>query len=316
MHLILSHENADFDAVASMLAAHKLYPDGLPVLTERQNRNVVSFLALYRNGLPFISRDDYQAGRIRQITLVDARRPPQLRGVKPTTPLRIIDHHPLTDELGEHETFTGDEVGANTTLMVEMLQQHDITLTTLEATQLPLLDLTQYTTVVIGPRAYETSAELRAANPRLFAWVREGGTLVVQYGQFEMAQPGMMPHQVQFSRPAARVTREDAPVRILDAQSRLLRWPNRLAEADWSDWVQERALYMPSTIDERYRTPLAMQDPEEPEQRGAILDLPMGRGRYVYTSLSLFRQLPGGVPGGARLFVNLISAGVPEGPMR
>lgn len=197
-----------------------------------------------------------------------------------------------------------------------VLTQLDIPVTTLEAAQLPLLDLTQYTTVVIGPRAYETSAELRAANPRLFAWVREGGTLVVQYGQFEMAQPGMMPHQVQFSRPAARVTREDAPVRILDAQSRLLRWPNRLAEADWSDWVQERALYMPSTIDERYRTPLAMQDPEEPEQRGAILDLPMGRGRYVYTSLSLFRQLPGGVPGGARLFVNLISAGVPGGPMR
>lgn len=197
-----------------------------------------------------------------------------------------------------------------------VLSQLEIPLTTLEADQLPLLDLTQYSTVVIGPRAYETSAELRAANPRLFEWVRGGGTLVVQYGQFEMAQPGMMPHPVEFSRPAARVTREDAPVRVLDAQSKLLRWPNRITDADWSDWVQERALYMPSTIDERYRTPLAMQDPEEPEQRGAILDLPMGRGRYVYTSLSLFRQLPSGVPGGARLFVNLLSAGLPEGGAR
>jgi len=197
-----------------------------------------------------------------------------------------------------------------------VLSQLEIPLTTLEADQLPLLDLTQYSTVVIGPRAYETSAELRAANPRLFEWVRGGGTLVVQYGQFEMAQPGMMPHPVEFSRPAARVTREDAPVRVLDAQSKLLRWPNRITDTDWSDWVQERALYMPSTIDERYRTPLAMQDPEEPEQRGAILDLPMGRGRYVYTSLSLFRQLPSGVPGGARLFVNLLSAGLPEGGAR
>ena len=77
----------------------------------------------------------------------------------------------------------------------------------LDAAQLPLLDLSQYTTVVIGPRAYETSAELRAANPRLFEWVRGGGTLVVQYGQFEMAQPGMMPFPVQYTRPAARVTR-------------------------------------------------------------------------------------------------------------
>lgn len=197
-----------------------------------------------------------------------------------------------------------------------VLTQLDIPVTVLDAAQLPLLDLEQFTTVVIGPRAYETSAELRASNPRLFEWVRGGGTLVVQYGQFEMAQPGMMPHPVQFTRPAARVTLENAPVRMLDPQSRLLRWPNRITDADWNDWVQERALYMPSTIDERYRTPLAMNDPDEPEQRGAILDLPMGRGRYIYTSLSLFRQLLGGVPGGARLFVNLIASGLPDGPMR
>jgi hypothetical protein len=107
------------------------------------------------------------------------------------------------------------------------------------------------------------------------------------------------------------VTLEGAPVRILDAQSKLLRWPNRITDADWADWVQERALYMPSTIDSLYRTPIAMNDPDEPEQRGAILDLPLGRGRYVYTSLSLFRQLPAGVPGSARLFVNLLSAGIP-----
>lgn len=197
-----------------------------------------------------------------------------------------------------------------------VLSQLDVPLTTLEAEQLPLLDLAQYSTVVIGPRAYDTSAELRAANPRLFEWVRSGGTLVVQYGQFEMAQPGMMPHPVEFTRPAARVTREDAPVRVLDAQSKLLRWPNRITDIDWNEWVQERALYMPSTIDQNYRTPLAMQDPDEPEQRGAILDLAMGRGRYIYTTLSLFRQLPGGVPGGARLFVNLISSGLPEGASR
>lgn len=138
MHLILSHENADFDAVASMLAAHKLYPDGVPVLSERLNRNVAGFIALYQNGLPFVAREDYRPGRIRLITLVDARRPPQLRGVKPTTPLRIIDHHPLSDELADHESFTGEVVGANTTLLVEELQRKNIMLTTLEATLLAL----------------------------------------------------------------------------------------------------------------------------------------------------------------------------------
>jgi LmbE family N-acetylglucosaminyl deacetylase len=193
-----------------------------------------------------------------------------------------------------------------------VLRQLDIPLTVLTPDQIALIDLSQYTTLVIGPRAYGTSADLQAANPRLFDWVRNGGTLVVQYGQFEMQQPGMMPFTVAFQRPAARVTREDAPVRILDAQSKLLRWPNRITDADFADWVQERALYMPSAIDENYRTPLAMNDPDEPEQRGAILDASLGKGRYIYTSLSLFRQAPGGVPGSVRILVNLLSAGLAE----
>ncbi|MEX2182475.1 MAG: PIG-L family deacetylase [Gemmatimonadaceae bacterium] len=194
--------------------------------------------------------------------------------------------------------------------MAAALRQLDIPVTLLSPEQVPLLDLSQYTTVVIGPRAYEASADLRAANPRLFEWVRSGGTLLVQYGQFEMAQPGMMPFPVGLRRPAARVTLEDAPVRVLDPQSRLLRWPNRIADDDWADWVQERALYMPGEIDGRYRTPLGMNDPDEPENRGAILEATLGQGRYVYTTLSLFRQLPAGVPGAARLVVNLLSAGL------
>lgn len=194
----------------------------------------------------------------------------------------------------------------------QILGQLDIQATSIDASQLPLVDLTQFTTVVIGPRAYEANPDLVTSNARLFEWVRNGGTMVVQYGQFEMARPGMMPHPVQFTRPAARVTIESAPVRILDAQSKLLRWPNRIVEEDWNHWVQERALYMPSTIDARYRTPIAMNDPDELEQLGAILDLPMGRGRYVYTTLALFRQFPGGVAGSARIIVNLLFAGMPE----
>ena len=186
----------------------------------------------------------------------------------------------------------------------------DIPTTVLAPEELPLVDLARYTTVVIGPRAYEAAPELATQNPRLLEWVRQGGTLVVQYGQFEMARPGMMPYPVGFTRPAARVTLEQAPVTVLDPASRLLTWPNPIGTTDWADWVQERALYMPSTIDARYRTPLAMQDPDEPENRGAILETTLGKGRYVYTSLSLFRQVPAGIPGGMRLLVNLLSAGL------
>jgi hypothetical protein len=106
------------------------------------------------------------------------------------------------------------------------------------------------------------------------------------------------------------VTHEDAPVTVLDANAPELRAPNRITTSDFKGWVQERGLYMPLTFDERYRPLLAMADPGEDPNRGAVLVAPLGRGTYVYTSLAFFRQLPAGVPGAARLFVNLLSAGL------
>jgi len=191
---------------------------------------------------------------------------------------------------------------------IAALRALDVPVDELPADRIASTDLSRYTAIVIGPRAYQVSEPLRAANPRLFAWAEAGGTLVVQYGQFEMAEPGMMPYPVTFTRPAARVTREDAPVTVLDAAASLLRVPNRIGASDWAAWMQERALYMPTTFDTRYRTYLEMQDPDEPANAAAILTAPLGRGLYVYTSLALFRQLPVGVPGGARLLVNLVSA--------
>jgi hypothetical protein len=132
----------------------------------------------------------------------------------------------------------------------------------------------------------------------------------VQYGQYEVTQAGIMPYPITINRPHDRVTREDAPVRLLDPAARELRTPNRIAEADFAGWVQERALYMPRTFDARYRPLLELSDPGEPPNQGAILIAALGRGTYVYTTLSFFRQLPAGVAGPARLFVNLLSAGV------
>jgi hypothetical protein len=189
-----------------------------------------------------------------------------------------------------------------------MLEQLGIPLTVIEPEKLAATDLSHFTTVVVGPRAYESSSALVAANPKLFDFARRGGTLVVQYGQFEMANPGMMPYPVTIARPADRVTEEDAPVHVTDPTSRILMTPNQIGSADWAGWVQERSLYMPRTHDERYRSILSMNDPGEPPNDGGVLVAPLGKGPSVYTTLSLFRQLPAGVPGGARLFVNLLSA--------
>ncbi|HVE78903.1 MAG TPA: hypothetical protein VNA89_08585, partial [Gemmatimonadaceae bacterium] len=163
--------------------------------------------------------------------------------------------------------------------------------------------------VVVGPRAYEASAPLVEHNARLLDYARGGGTLVVQYGQYEMTRPGMMPFAITIHRPHDRVTDERAPVQLLDPASPLLTTPNRITDADFAGWVQERSLYMPRTFDPAYRTVLATNDPGETANPGGILVAPYGRGLYVYTTLAFFRQLPAGVPGAARLFVNLLAAG-------
>jgi hypothetical protein len=176
------------------------------------------------------------------------------------------------------------------------------------------VDLSRYTAIVVGPRAYEAHAELRLHNGRLLDFARRGGTLVVQYGQYEMTQPGMMPYPITLARPADRVTVENAPVRIVDSTARVLTEPNRIGVQDFDGWIQDRSLYMPRTFDARYRSVLEMNDPGEPANRGALLVAPLGQGTYVYTSLAFFRQLPNGVPGAMRLFVNLLVARAGRGP--
>ncbi|HJU65562.1 MAG TPA: PIG-L family deacetylase, partial [Gemmatimonadaceae bacterium] len=190
-----------------------------------------------------------------------------------------------------------------------MLEQLGVPVTSLDPATLPVADLARYSVIVIGPRAYQARDELVEFNPRLLEYVRAGGTLVVQYGQQEMTRRGIMPHPITFARRPERVTVEEAPIRILDPDAPVLRAPNRITTRDFEGWVQERGLYMPTTFDEHYQPVLELNDPGEPANRGALLVTPLGRGAYVYTTLSFFRQLPAGVPGAARLFVNLLGAG-------
>ncbi len=179
----------------------------------------------------------------------------------------------------------------------------------IDASQLPVLDLSRYSTIMIGARAHETNPELRAYDPRLIDFVREGGTLVLLHAEVPATLNALLPWPLGWDVLPERVTDPSAPVTVREPGHALLTWPNRIGAADWNNWVQERALSMPSLIDPRYTMPLEVHDPGQKENRGAILSARVGKGTFVFTTLSFSRQLAAGVPGAARLLVNLLSAG-------
>ena len=190
--------------------------------------------------------------------------------------------------------------------VMPMLEELGLPVVELDPATLAHVNLSAFTTIVIGSRAYDAnSAALLANTPLLLQFARNGGTVVAQYGQ-NMWQPGILPNTV--SREVDRVTDENAAVRVLDPGSPLLSGPNKIGDSDFANWVQERASYMPHSFDTRYRTVFSMNDTGEAPNDAAVLVAPVGRGAYIYTTLSFFRQLPAGNPGAARLFINLLSA--------
>jgi hypothetical protein len=193
-----------------------------------------------------------------------------------------------------------------------MLQQLGLRVTLLNAADIPKTDLSRYNAIVVGTRAYESNDALVANNAALLDYVKRGGTMVVQYGQTEMQTPGIMPFPITLSRPADRVTDEASPMRILDPKARVLAFPNAIDTTDFRGWLQDRSLYMPRTHAPEYSAVVSTNDPGEPPNDGGILVAKYGEGTYVYTSLAFFRQLPNGVPGAARLFVNLLAAKAPD----
>jgi hypothetical protein len=141
--------------------------------------------------------------------------------------------------------------------------------------------------------------------------MERGGTLIVQYQQTDYIQRKLPPFPVE-SPGNSRVTDETAPVRILSPTHSIFTFPNRITSADFDGWVQERNLYSFGTFDERYRPLLESADPGEPAQLGGEVIAQVGKGQYIYTSYSWFRQLRAGVPGAYRQFANLIS--LPKAP--
>ncbi|HET7712536.1 MAG TPA: PIG-L family deacetylase [Thermoanaerobaculia bacterium] len=168
-------------------------------------------------------------------------------------------------------------------------------------------DFARYDAIVTGVRAYNTRKRLRVAQPQLLAWVAGGGTMVVQYNTSdEAALAEVGPYPFKISRD--RVTVEEAPVRLVRPDHPLLSTPNKITDADFQNWVQERGLYFTSNWDPKYQTILASADPGEPEKEGGELYVRHGKGVFVYTSYAWFRQLPAGVAGAYRLFANRVSA--------
>ena len=164
-------------------------------------------------------------------------------------------------------------------------------------------------------RAFNTRADLRAAIQRVFDYVNRGGTLVVQYNVLEggflagdaHALDRVGPYPLRIGRD--RVTVEESPVTFVNPAHELLHKPNEITARDFDGWVQERGLYFASEWDRRYQPLFEMNDPGEKPSRGATLVARYGKGAYVFTGVSWFRQLPAGVPGAYRIFANLLSAG-------
>jgi LmbE family N-acetylglucosaminyl deacetylase len=167
-------------------------------------------------------------------------------------------------------------------------------------------ELSRYDAIVIGSRAYETEPALAANNDRVLAYARTGGLVVVQYQQYQFVDGGYAPYPLAIARPHGRVTDETAPVTALHPDHPVFHTPNEIAPADWDGWVQERGLYFAGTWDSTYVPLLESHDPGGPPLAGGLVVAPVGRGTYVYTGLSFFRQLPAGVPGAYRLFLNLL----------
>lgn len=199
----------------------------------------------------------------------------------------------------------GDDVPAGLRLMgyqVDVLTEADVAASKLKI----------YDAVVVGIRAYNTHEWLRLRKPELMDYMRQGGNVIVQYNTNNFLSGGstldsIAPYPIKIGR--ERTTVEGSPVSLLALAHPALNTPNKITEADFTGWVQERGLYYPSTWAANYTPILGMTDPGEKEQQGPLLIAPVGKGHYVYTGISFFRQLPAGVPGAYRLMANLIALG-------
>lgn len=190
------------------------------------------------------------------------------------------------------------------------LSQMGFQVTQLHVNNLTEENLKSFDAVVLGVRAYNTVEGIEFKQKALFNYVENGGNLIVQYnttGDLKVSEKELAPLPMSLSRD--RITDEDAPVTFLVPNHSILNFPNKITEIDFKGWEQERGLYFPGKWDNAFTPVLRFNDPGEKPLDGALLVARHGKGYYIYTGLSFFRELPAGVPGAFRLFANMISMG-------
>ena len=169
-------------------------------------------------------------------------------------------------------------------------------------------DLSGFDAIMIGIRAYNTKENIRFLQDKLLEYVKNGGTLIAQYNtsyRLKMDASKIGPYPLTMSHD--RVTDESAAIEVLLPDHRLLHYPNEITPADFEGWVQERGLYFPSEWDERYEALFSMNDKGERPKKGSLLVAKYGKGHFIYTGISFFRELPAAVPGAFRLLANMLS---------
>ncbi|MGB7586493.1 MAG: hypothetical protein WBM11_16750, partial [Terriglobales bacterium] len=267
-------------------AVFKVFHDGLMESRTQIRAVFEAGGAKYHEGYTVVTRDDlntfyYYQPAVQQVSVVDVKVPAGLK--------------------------VGYIMGAGDDIPTA-LQQIGLNVTMIAPEQLAGEDLSRYGTIVLGIRAYDTQKEVAENNKKLLDYVFAGGTLMVQYntGIADFNKGNFTPYHTELSR--ARVTVEETPVEILAPQDEVFHNPNQITEHDFDGWVQERGLYFMSEWDSHFKPLLSCHDPGEADQKGGLLLAHYGKGTYIYTGYAFFRQLPAGVPGAIRLYVNLLSA--------
>ena len=223
--------------------------------------------------------------------------------VEPTIAVKALDVSVKPNLTVGYVMGVGDEVPA-------ALEQLGVTLSMITADELAWGDLSKYNVIMTGVRAYERRADLRAHNQRLIDYAKAGGTVIVQYNKFEFNDAQYGPYPARVGR--ERVTDENAEMKLVDPAHPVFNTPNRIGRADWANWVQERGLYFLDQAgrDPQYKDLIEFTEPfpyNQGAKRGALVEATVGKGRWIYVGLGLWRQLPAGTDGAYRLMANLLS---------
>ncbi len=280
-------EAVDFSKQSEHSLGFKLLPDGAKEGRYRVSALIQANGSDFKQGYNLVTRPDiggfffYQPA-VQRASIVEVKVPPGLK--------------------------VGYIMGAGDDIPT-VLRQIGLDVTLLTPDDVAHGNLQSFGTIILGIRAYDTREDVRKNNQRLLDFVRNGGTLLVQYNTqpAEFNAGHYTPFPASLSR--ERVTVEQAPVTILQPENAVFHYPNQITQADFAGWIQERGLYFMDQWDSHFTPLLASNDPGEQPQKGGLLVALDGKGYYIYTGYAFFRQLPFGVPGAIRLYVNLLSLG-------